>query len=224
MLLLELTEFDAELNSHHRIVIGAWEKRNFDDLYQLIEGIEGKSVDVVVWLNFLNFFGLYLVFWFILLLVCVLFFLKKVFSLFLFLYLLLGYRLNRSWVSCRFFHLLCLGQGCFFCFILLPSSGFTYMLSNQKFTPIRIETVHFWKIKDNCHFILKWIILISEWGQLKLQLKLFIVATLEVSPHFQRFLNYISNCFSKTYLQISQLDINALFDKFVLNYLKMKFS
>jgi len=62
VLLLELTKFDAELNSHHRIVVGARKKRNLDDLHQFIKGIEGESVDVIVWINFLNLFGFYLVF------------------------------------------------------------------------------------------------------------------------------------------------------------------
>jgi 6-phosphogluconolactonase/glucosamine-6-phosphate isomerase/deaminase len=41
MLLLEFTEFDSQLHSHHWIVVGSGEEGHFADLEQFEEGVEG---------------------------------------------------------------------------------------------------------------------------------------------------------------------------------------
>lgn len=48
VLLLKFTEFDAQLYAHHGVAIAAREERGLQDLYQVVESVEGESVDVVV--------------------------------------------------------------------------------------------------------------------------------------------------------------------------------
>lgn len=48
VLLLEFTEFDAQLDTHHRVPVAAREEGGLEDLDQVVEGVEGEGVDVVV--------------------------------------------------------------------------------------------------------------------------------------------------------------------------------
>ena len=113
--------------------------------------------------------------------------------------ILLGNRLDWSWVSVWFFLLLFLLSKTLFGLIFLLLFPFSQFLPWYKLPPVLIKTLHFREGKNNINFILNIIILISERNNFQRKLKLLIFSTFYFCFDRQSLLNWLSYCLLVAY-------------------------